>query len=139
MTATDQAIELARVAAAAAADKKGTDIRAMDVSEHLAITDIFLLVSAANERQVGAIVDAVSEALAQRGVKAARTEGERENRWVLLDFIDVVVHVQHQEERQTYSLERLWKDCPQVDLGLEETLGGDAVAGAGEPGEDADS
>lgn len=118
MTATDQAIDLARAAARAAVDKKGFDIVALDVSEHLAITDVFLIISAASERQVSAVVDAVDEAMLRLGVRPARKEGERENRWVLLDYVDLVVHVQHQEERALYSLERLWKDCPQVDLGL---------------------
>lgn len=118
MTAIPESVDLARLAARAAADKSGTDIVGLDVSEHLAVTDIFLVVSAANERQVGAVVEAIEEAAAKAGQKVARREGERENRWVLLDLVDVVVHVQHQEERELYSLERLWKDCPQVDLQL---------------------
>ena len=119
MTATDIAIETAQLAAQAASDKHGRSIVAFDVSDHLAITDIFLVVGARNERQVGAIVDNIDEQLLKAGYKAVRREGERENRWVLLDFIDVVVHVQHEEERQLYSLERLWKDCPRVELTLD--------------------
>lgn len=118
MSATEQAIELARTAARAAADKKGTDILALDVSENLALTDIFLIITAGNERQVGAVVDAVDEAAREAGAKVVRREGERENRWVLLDYNDIIVHVQQPEVRQTYSLERLWKDCPEVDLKL---------------------
>lgn len=117
MTATDKALDIARIAARAAVAKLANDPVAFDVSERLAITDIFLIVSASNERQVGAVVDAVEEALHSAGVKAVRREGDRENRWVLLDFLDVVVHVQHTEERALYSLERLWKDCPRLDLG----------------------
>ncbi|HQY98498.1 MAG TPA: ribosome silencing factor [Propionicimonas sp.] len=117
MTATDQALEVARVAARAAVAKLASDPVAFDVSERLAITDIFLIVAATNERQVGAVVDGIEEALLKTGVKAVRREGDRENRWVLLDFLDVVVHVQHTEERALYSLERLWKDCPRLDLG----------------------
>ncbi|AZZ41859.1 ribosome silencing factor [Acidipropionibacterium jensenii] len=120
MSATEQAIELARTAARAAADKKGTDILALDVSENLALTDIFLIITAGNERQVGAVVDAVDEAAREAGAKVVRREGERENRWVLLDYNDIIVHVQQPEVRQTYSLERLWKDCPEVDLKLPE-------------------
>ncbi|MES7756542.1 ribosome silencing factor [Cutibacterium acnes] len=126
MSATEYAIELARVVAYAALDKKGFDIVALDVSEHLAITDIFVVISAANERQVSAVVDAVDKAMHEHKAHRARREGERENRWVLLDYIDIVVHVQHQEERELYSLdelyslERLWKDCPSVDLRLPE-------------------
>lgn len=119
MTATENAIALARTAAQAADAKKGEGILAFDVSEHLAITDIFLIASASNERQVGAIVDAIEEKLiAECHLRPTRREGDRENRWVLLDYIDLVVHVQHSEERQIYSLERLWKDCLLIDLDL---------------------
>lgn len=119
MTATDRAVELARAAGAAAADKIGQSILAFDVSEQLAITDVFVLAAASNERQVGAIVDAVEEAMRDLGAKTVRREGHREGRWVLLDFADIVVHVQHQEEREYYALERLWRDCPIVDLELD--------------------
>lgn len=117
MTATEHALEIARIAARAAVDKKAHDPVAFDVSERLAITDIFLIVAATNERQVGAVVDGIEEALLKAGIKAIRREGDRENRWVLLDFLDAVVHVQHSEERALYALERLWKDCPRLDLG----------------------
>ena len=80
---------------------------------------IFLIVSADNERQVASIVDAVEEALRDLDAKPLRREGAREGRWVLLDYGDIVVHVQHEEERAYYELERLWKDCPVVDLGLD--------------------
>jgi ribosome-associated protein len=103
-------------AAVAAADKLAVDIVAFDVSEQLAVADAFVLCSAPNDRQVRAIVEAVEERLAAAGVKPAHREGERENRWVLLDYIDVVVHVQHEEERAFYSLERLWSDCPTIPL-----------------------
>lgn len=129
MTATDQARELTQIAARAAADKFGRDIVAFDVSERLAITDVFLIVTAANERQVGAIVDAVEEAMFRAGHKVVRREGDREARWVLLDFLDVVVHVQHSEERQLYSLERLWRDCPTIPLDLQAPPA-DAAVGA---------
>ncbi len=121
LSATAEAIDLTRVAARAASDKKGLDIIAFDVSEALAITDVFLIVSANNERQVSAIVDAVEEQLIkQSDARPARREGDRENRWVLLDYVDVVVHVQHADERSLYALERLWKDCPRIDLQLDE-------------------
>jgi ribosome-associated protein len=114
VTATDQALDLARVAVAAAADKKAQDIVVLDVSDRLVITDCFVIASAPNERQVEAIVDEVEEKLRQHGAKPTRREGTREGRWVLLDFVDVVVHVQHTEERGFYGLDRLWKDCPRV-------------------------
>ena len=119
MPASDRARELAQAAAQAAADKLATDVVALDVSEQLVITDVFVLASAPNDRQVKAIVDAVEERLLKHGAKPVRREGERDGRWVLLDFVDVVVHVQHAEEREYYALERLWKDCPVIDLDLD--------------------
>ncbi|GAA4906754.1 ribosome silencing factor [Tessaracoccus lubricantis] len=119
MTVPDDVLEPVRIAAQAAADKKGHKIVAFDVSEQLSITDVFLIASANNERQVGAIVDGVEEALLKVGRKPVRREGDRENRWVLLDYIDFVVHAQHTEERLLYNLERLWKDCPQIPLELD--------------------
>ncbi|MCL2316646.1 MAG: ribosome silencing factor [Actinomycetia bacterium] len=121
MTAGARAVTLARQAAHAAADKLGTDIVAIDMSEMLSVTDVFLIVSARNEPQMDAIVDAIDEALLRDGVTAIRREGERGGRWVLLDFFDLVVHVQNAEERTVYSLERLWRDAPRLDLGLEDT------------------
>jgi ribosome-associated protein len=116
VTATERAVELVQIAAGAAADKLATDIIAYDVSEQLVITDAFLLCSASNDRQVRAIVDEIEEKLRRAGARPVRREGEREGRWVLLDYIDVVVHVQHAHERVYYALERLWKDCPQIPL-----------------------
>ncbi|MDQ1602175.1 MAG: ribosome-associated protein [Actinomycetota bacterium] len=115
--------ELAVAAAEAASDKLAEQIVAFDVSEQLVITDAFVICSAPNDRQVKAIVDAVEERLRSMDAKPARREGEREGRWVLLDYIDVIVHVQHAEERVYYSLERLWKDCPTVELPPEVTQG----------------
>ena len=114
MTATDTALTLARVAAQAAADKLAKDILLVDVSDRLAITDVFVIVTGANERQVGAIVDSVEEKMRAAGTRPPRREGERDGRWVLLDFLDVIVHVQHSEERVFYALDRLWKDCPTI-------------------------
>lgn len=116
MTASDQAVEIARVAARAADEKLATDVVVLDVSDQLVITDCFVIASAPNERQVSAIVDSVEEKLRDSGHKPVRREGTREGRWVLLDYVDVVVHIQHSDERNFYALERLWKDCPQVDV-----------------------
>lgn len=116
VTVSTRARELALAAAEAASDKLATDILAFDVSEQLVITDVFVLCSAANDRQVRAVVDAVEERLRGIGAKPARREGEREARWVLLDYIDMIVHIQHAEERIYYSLERIWKDCPPLEL-----------------------
>ena len=117
MSASTDAIELAALAARAAVAKKALDPVAFDVSERLAITDLFLIITATNERQVGAVVDGIEEALLKIDRKPVRREGDREKRWVLLDYLDMVVHVQHSEERTLYALEKLWKDCPRVDLG----------------------
>jgi ribosome-associated protein len=114
VTATENARKIAIVAANAAADKLATDVVLIDVSERLVITDIFVIATGSNERQVEAIVDEVEAKLRQVGVKPLRREGRRDGRWVLLDYADVVVHVQHAEERVFYSLERLWKDCPTI-------------------------
>jgi ribosome-associated protein len=119
VSATPSALRLTRAAADAAAEKLGTDLIAYDVSEQLAITDVFLLVTAANERQVGAVVDGIEEALRELDSKPVRREGDRQLRWVLLDYLELVVHVQHTEERQYYALERLWRDCPRIDLGVD--------------------
>jgi ribosome-associated protein len=116
VTATDHALELIRVAAQAASDKLAENIVAFDVSEQLVITDAFLLCSAANDRQVRSIVDEIEERLRKVGAKPVRREGERDGRWVLLDYAEIVVHVQHEEERSFYSLERLWRDCPLIEL-----------------------
>jgi ribosome-associated protein len=116
VTATDRAVELVQIAAGAAAEKLASDIIAYDVSDQLVITDAFLLCSASNDRQVRAIVDEIEAQLRKAGAKPARREGEREGRWVLLDYVDIVIHVQHAEERVYYAMERLWKDCPVIPL-----------------------
>jgi ribosome-associated protein len=141
VTATDRSTELINAAAQAAADKLAHDIVAYDVSGVLAITDAFLLASAPNDRQVKSIVDGIEERLLKDlGAKPVRREGERDGRWVLLDYVDIVVHVQHSEERVFYALERLWKDCPQLELpeDAKASRGRMAAAEAGEPSEDGD-
>ena len=116
MTATDHALELVRAAAQAASDKLAEDVIAFDVSDQLVITDAFVLASASNDRQVKAIVEAVEDSLRELGAKPVRREGERDGRWVLMDYAEIVVHVQHEEERAFYALERLWRDCPLIAL-----------------------
>ncbi len=112
MPASEHATRLGLAAAQAAADKLAHDILLLDVSEQLVITDVFLLASAPNDRQVKAVVDEIEDRLRDLGAKPVRREGAQEGRWVLLDFADIVIHVQHDEERVYYALERLWKDCP---------------------------
>ena len=125
MTATDHALELIRTAAQAASDKLAENIIAFDVSEQLVITDAFLLCSASNDRQVKSVVDAIEDELRAIGTKPVRREGERDGRWVLIDFAEIVVHVQHDEERAFYALERLWRDCPLIELPESVTSGRD--------------
>lgn len=120
MTATDRSIELTQAAAQAAADKLATSIVALDVSGQLAITDTFVIASAESERQVNAIVDAVEEALLPLGSKPVRREGRASGRWVLIDFGDIVLQAFHEEDREFYDLERLWQDCPVIELDLDE-------------------
>jgi len=116
VTATDRATELVTIAAQAASDKLANDIIAFDVSDQLVITDAFVLCSAPNDRQVKSIVDEIEEKLREVGAKPIRREGERDGRWVLIDYGEIVVHVQHEEEREFYALERLWRDCPMIEL-----------------------
>jgi len=123
VTATQRALELVRTAAEAASDKLAEDIVAFDVSDQLVITDAFLLCSASNDRQVRAVVDEVEDRLRDIGAKPVRREGERDGHWVLLDYADVVVHVQHQDARVFYALERLWRDCPLIELPASVTSG----------------
>ncbi|ASK64735.1 ribosome silencing factor [Brachybacterium avium] len=120
MSAPEESLDLARVAGQAAADKFAEEVIALDVSELVVITDAFLVCSGDSERQVAAIVDGIEEALlTQRQRKPLRREGEREARWVLLDYGDIVVHVQHSEDRVFYALERLWRDAPVIDLQID--------------------
>ena len=128
MPASERSVELGLAAAQAAADKLASDILLLDVSEQLVITDVFLLASAPSDRQVKAVVDEIEDRLRELGAKPVRREGAQEARWVLLDFGDIVVHVQHEEERVFYALERLWKDCPVIPF-----VDRDADRGAGRP------
>jgi ribosome-associated protein len=111
---TDESRELAVAAARAAATKQASGVVILDVRELIVITDHFVIASGSTERQVKTIVEEVQKALRTRGVRPVRTEGEVEARWVLLDYVDVVVHVFAEEERDYYDLERLWRDAPRV-------------------------
>jgi ribosome-associated protein len=128
----DQALAAAR----AASSKLATDIVILDVRPLIGITDYFVICSGRNERQVATIVEEIEEQLGTEGVKAYRREGDRQARWVLLDYLDFVVHVFHTEEREYYELERLWRDADRVDVAEDGTvgisrgeLGGEGIAG----------
>lgn len=116
MTASEQSIKLATIAATAAGEKLATDITVIDVSEQLVITDCFVIASGDNDRQVSAIVDEIEDKLREAGEKPIRKEGVRESRWALLDYGAIVVHVQRVQEREFYALDRLWWDCPLIPV-----------------------
>ena len=137
MTASTEAANLATIAARAADRMKGANIAVLDVSGPLVITDAFVLVSADNERLVSAIVDEVEDDLRDAGVKPIRREGVREGRWALLDYGMLVVHVFRDEERDFYGLDRLWKDCPVVEIEGVQTSTRPAGAGSSGAAEDA--
>ncbi|ERS41769.1 ribosome silencing factor [Corynebacterium accolens] len=116
MSISDLARRMAATAAHAAQDKLASNIAAIDVSDVLAITEVFVLASADNERQVGSIVDEVEDQMTAQGFEPQRREGNRENRWVLLDYGNIVIHVQRTDQREHYGLDRLYHDCPLVDI-----------------------
>jgi ribosome-associated protein len=118
VTATDHARELLQIAALAADSKQAVDLVALDVSGPLPLTDVFLLATGRNERNVVAIAGEIEDKLIEGGAKPLRREGRAEGRWILLDFGDLIVHVFHEEDRMFYSLERLWKDCPVIPIDL---------------------
>ena len=108
------------MASIAADSKQAENLVALDVSGPLPLTDVFLLATGRNERNVVAIASEIEDKLLEGGAKALRREGRAEGRWILLDFGDLIVHVFHEEDRMYYSLERLWKDCPAIALVLPE-------------------
>ncbi|MGH2637645.1 MAG: ribosome silencing factor [Actinomycetota bacterium] len=124
---SDESREVAIAAARAAAAKQAEDIAILDVHGLIVITDYFVICSGGTERQVKTIIEEVERALRERDRRPVRREGETEGRWVLLDYVDVVVHVFADEEREYYDLERLWRDAPRV--GIEER-GEQAAAGS---------
>lgn len=123
MSASKSAVALTQLAAKISSDKLAENIVALDVSEVMPLCDVFLLVSGRSERQVAAIADELEEKLAEAGSKVLRSEGKALARWILLDFGDVVVHVMHEEDRMHYSLERIWNDCPLVQIETPATSG----------------
>lgn len=108
-------LPLARAAARAAAEKQGERLTVLDVRELIVITDYFVIASGGSERQVRTIAEEIQRVLREKGARPVRKEGELDARWLLLDYVDVVVHVFAEEEREFYDLERLWRDAPRVD------------------------
>ncbi len=115
MPASDEAIALAVVAAAAAEDRSASDAVVLEVADVLVLADLFLVVTVSNERQLGAVANGIEEALHGHGRKPLRREGVPSSGWVLIDFGDLVCHVLHTEQREFYALERLWADVPHRD------------------------
>ena len=132
MTALNSSIEAIRIAAAAADRMKGRDIVAFDVSVPLAITDIMMIVTGTNRRQVLAIAEEIEKDLYEKaGKRETRSrEGLMEGEWVLLDYGDFVIDVFNREAREFYGLERLWQDCPAIDLELPEPGDGNTLTDA---------
>ena len=114
MAAGKSVINLAQVAAEAIAEKLGVDIVAIDMTEQMVLSEVFLIATGANEIQVDAISDAVFKAMAAIGEKPIRREGK--GQWILLDYSDLVVHIQSADLRRYYMLDRLWNDCPTIKL-----------------------
>jgi ribosome-associated protein len=114
MPASKSVIDLTQVAARAIAEKLGTDMIALDLSDQMVLSEVFLIATGGNVRQVDSIADFVEEKLREIGEKPARREGTEE--WVLLDYSDLVVHIQSTTLRNYYMLDRLWNDCPRIEL-----------------------
>ena len=116
MPASKSVTALTQVAARAVAEKLGTDMIALDLSDQLVLSEVFLIATGGNVRQVDSIADFVEEKLREIGEKPARREGTEE--WVLLDYSDLVVHIQSTTLRNYYMLDRLWNDCPRIELDI---------------------
>jgi len=114
MPASKSVTHLTQVAARAVAEKLGTDMIALDLSDQMVLSEVFLIATGGNVRQVDSIADFVEEKLREIGEKPARREGTEE--WVLLDYSDLVVHIQSTTLRNYYMLDRLWNDCPKIEL-----------------------
>ena len=114
MPASESVKALTQIAAQAAADKFGTDMIAIDLSDQLVLSEVFLIITGQNVRQVDAIADFIEEKLREAGDKPVRREGGQE--WILLDYSDLVVHIQSADLRRYYMLDRLWNDCPTIKL-----------------------
>ncbi|MEJ5998373.1 ribosome silencing factor [Corynebacterium sp. H130] len=116
MTASQDSIRFATIAAKAADEKLAEEIAVIDVSDVLTITDVFVIASASSERQVSAIVEEIEDKLTENNMEPIRREGAREGRWALLDYGEFVVHIFRTQEREFYGLDRLWRDCPLIDI-----------------------
>ncbi|CAB4727242.1 MAG: ribosome silencing factor [Actinobacteria bacterium] len=114
MTISARTLEITQAAARAVIEKIGTDLVAIDLSDQLVLSEVFLIATGQNVAQVDSIADEVERQLLAMGEKAARREKGAE--WILLDYSDLVVHVQSTDLRKYYMLDRLWNDCPMIEL-----------------------
>jgi len=114
MPASQPCVERTQIAACAAAEKFGTELVALDLSDQTVLSEVFLIITATNAKMIDSIADNVEEQLRLAGDKPLRREGTDE--WVLLDYSDLVVHIQSSELRRYYMLDRLWNDCPKIEL-----------------------
>ena len=114
MPASTACVERTQIAARAAVDKFGTELVALDLSDQTVLSEVFLIITASNSKMIDTIADEVEEKLRLAGDKPLRREGKDE--WILLDYSDLVVHIQSTELRRYYMLDRLWNDCPQIEL-----------------------
>lgn len=129
-------LEQLRVAVRGAEAKGATSPVALHVAEQFVLADAFLVVSGSVERNVQAISDEIEEQLGEAGVRTLRREGREGGRWVLLDFGDLIVHVFHQDERDFYQIERLWKDCPVIEVPVDHEERGRGSDAAGRDARD---
>lgn len=111
-----EVLDKVQVIIKAADDRLATDIEVLDVKELTPIADYFVIMSAKNERQLDAIVQAITEAAEDHKIEIKDVEGKRSGRWILIDLFDVIVHVFYYEERGHYNLENIWKDAPVLDI-----------------------
>lgn len=120
MPASKAVIAITQIAAGAVAEKLGRDIIAIDLSDQLVLSEVFLIASGQNVPQIGAIADEVERQMALAGQKPARRENGPE--WILIDYSDLVVHIQSEELRRYYMIDRLWNDCPAIPLDINQKV-----------------
>lgn len=112
MTTYEQALETAKILSS----KKGKDIKVIEISDVSVLADYMVIATGTNSTHVKALADTVEEKLDEMGISVSHIEGHRSNSWVLLDYVDIIVHVFSNEAREYYDLERLWQDGKEIDI-----------------------
>jgi ribosome-associated protein len=123
MAPRNETLNILEIAADAALDKLGKDLVAVDLTEQMVLSEVFLIVTGQNERQIDAIADNIELKLSSINEHPVRRE--KSSHWILLDYEDLVVHIQTEEIRSYYMLERLWNDCPRIEIRALEAIKGD--------------